>query len=194
MDFDKIKPAVEEITLTDLQRQKILSACKDKKKKFNYKPLVAVAAAFVIVVIMAAPGFLIKAGMSTKEDGMVNTFADMEAAEDYFEYNAEAGVNTSQSLTAENPIFKAESFRHEYTVIPNEFASLVSEVEFTEWRMYVTAENGMAMMQFIEYFGISREKFDTANGEYIKRTGRDCFIGDIVYTFDREIIDEYYKE
>ena len=51
MDFDKIKPAVESIQLSEKQKEDILNACKGKKEKFNYKPLATVAAVIVITLV-----------------------------------------------------------------------------------------------------------------------------------------------
>ena len=51
MDFDKIRPAVESIQLSEKQKEDILNACKGRKRKFNYKPLATVAAVIVVTLV-----------------------------------------------------------------------------------------------------------------------------------------------
>ncbi len=184
MDFDKIKTAVGEIELSDLQRQKILDSCKEKKRKFNYKPLVAVAAVLVVIVI-GSPGFLFRAG--EKADNAVRN-----EEFDLFADNKD-GFCVAESQAVEW-VFGADGFQREYCVVPSEFSSLVSEAEFTEWKMQANADNGMAMMQFVMFFGISRESFDRANADYVNRTGSDGFNADIIYTFNKETVDELYAQ
>ena len=68
MDFEKIKPAVEEIALDDIQKARILNACKKQKRKFNFKPIVGIAAAAaVITLVLASPGFLFRASKADDE-------------------------------------------------------------------------------------------------------------------------------
>ena len=55
-DFDKLREAAEEIKLDDLQKQRILEACKGKKRrKVNYAALATVAAMRVITVAVFSP-------------------------------------------------------------------------------------------------------------------------------------------
>ncbi len=57
--LDKLKDAAEEIKLDDLQKQKILEACKGKKRRrINYAALAAAAAMLVITVAVFSPAFL----------------------------------------------------------------------------------------------------------------------------------------
>ncbi len=61
----------------------------------------------------------------------------------------------------------------------------------------------MLLVSFIKHFNITREQFDSAVEEFIKRNteaGWDMTReenevpnGDIIYTFDNKIINEYYR-
>ena len=52
-----------------------------------------------------------------------------------------------------------------------------------------------AIMQFIKHFDIEKDTFDAANTEYSKRCPYDIgFDSDIIYTFDRELVDSFYKK
>ncbi len=80
------------------------------------------------------------------------------------------------------------------------------ETEYYENNPYGTAEE-MMMVTFIKEFDISREDFDRANiryaelikynicyrpQDYRSQEFDEVFNGDIIYTFDNEIINEYY--
>lgn len=195
MDFSKIKPAVEEITLSDSQKEDILNACRGKKRRFNYKPVAAVAAAAAIVIVLASPGFLFRAGapadsaaQESADDIYYNYFADIDPGD--------AFVNNSSS-TAEAPLFAAEGFTDIYAIIPHEFSSLADPAEYEEWKSTLSAEGGMAMMQFVEHFGIAREDFDSANSAYAARTAYDdayTFDANIIYSFDKDLVDSCYRK
>lgn len=198
MDFDKIKAAVEEISLSDSQKEEIISSCSGKKRRFNYKPLVGIAAAAVIIlVVFASPGFLLKA--SSPNDSAENIAADY----DLYYTADEAGdiiVNQSAStVPGEAPLFEAEGFAEIYATIPYEFSSLADPDEYSEWIKTVTADGGMAMVQFVEHFGISAEDFNAANAAYSERTladtknGNNYFDAEIIFSFDRDAIDDFYS-
>lgn len=200
MDFNKIKTAVDEIKLSDSFKEEIINSCSGKKRKFNYKPLAAVAAAAAVIVILISPGFLFQASM--KESG--NMMPD-NIAGDFEYYAADSAAGMEQQIENSSshsyiPLFDAESFEEVYAIIPSEFSSLVNEDEFEEWKLTVKAENGMAMMQFVEHFGISEEAFDTANKEYNKtnyidiKKNNNYFDREIIYSFDRELIDSFYSK
>lgn len=209
MDFEKIKPAVEEIALDDIQKAKILASCKNKKRKINYKPVIGiVSAAAAITLVLASPGFLFRATKaddasaenladSIENDGLYNEYAD----EDY-NYKFETMYeNSSASLTsADLPLFKAEEFYEIYTIVPYEFSSLVNAEEYKIWSDNITADGGMAMVQFVLDFDISREDFENALILYNERTFADIsdipvrFEADVIYSFDREKIDSFYKK
>ena len=169
MDFDKIKAAAEEIRLSESEKEDIINYCSGKKRKFNYKPVAAIAAAAaVILIISVSPGFLLKASSpNDSADMLVN---NAEADFDYY-YTADEEcdmcVNQSSGAAMSSaPLFEAEGFAAVYAVIPPEFSSLADTEEFAVWSETVSAENGMAMLQFIEHFGITAESFSAANAEY----------------------------
>ena len=224
-DFDKLKEAAEEIKLDDLQKQKILEACKGKKRrKINYTALAAAAACLVITVAVFSPGFLMKAGAPADMAENEAVAEDMLVADEELKYfsDSSAQLNGSQnqengdinySYTADghkNPVFDADGFRRIYSVIPHTFISLVDYGEFTEWSESVSPDGGMAIVQFIEYFGISKEAFDEANREYARYINSiygvsplyytpfeeheiyEIFDTEIICSSDREKIDKYY--
>ncbi len=197
MDFDKIKPAVEEIRLSDEQTAKILEACKAKnRKKRNVWIPVAVAAACAVIVFSPTFSVAMKGANSAMEnDGMAVESANGLYCEELAD---DADFNISQNASsASSKLFDCEGFREIYAVIPFEFSQLVSIGEYEEWKSTVNISNGMAMAQFVEHFAISREAFDVANENYLLSFGdfkAEAFNADIIYTFNKEIIDEYYSE
>lgn len=218
MDFDKIKPAAEEISLDELQKERILAACrKTKRKKNNYKIWIPVAAAAVFAVVLISPGFIFRAKSSNDAAESFNNspLADQEIGFDAAEqeiFDAESGNGFYYSATLSSAsLFGSNGYRRIYSIIPEQFTWLVDSAEYKRWKNGVKASGGMAMLQFVEHFGITREDFDTANEAYaayldssylqghIKKIPesseeeeREIFNADIIYSFDREKIDEYY--
>ncbi len=202
MDFEKIKPAVDEISLSDEQTAKILEACKAKKrKKRNVWIPVAVAAACTAIVFSPTVFIGMKGANSAAE-------ADMAAPENintdylcdyYVDTENGKGFYTAQSTAqAAEILFERDGFGTIYGIIPFQFASLVDAEEYENWKLTVDASGGMAIAQFVEHFGISKESFDAANSEYALAIGNDAnaeaFNSDIIYTFDKETIDSYYAQ
>ena len=203
MDFNKIRPAVEEIALDNFQKAQILNACKNKKRKFNYKPLVGIAAAAAITVVLFSPGFLFKASESENNmaaDSAENGKGSYELFADQYPADQEICIENTLNASADIPLFEAEEFHEIYSVVPYEFSSLVSGEEYNIWAENVTADGGMAMAQFVIYFNIARDDFDSANILYNERTTAfisDSAVGfdaDIIYSFDRNLIDNFYKK
>ena len=220
MDFERIKPAAEEIKLSEIQQERIISACENhKKKKFNYKLWISVAAAAMFAVVIFSPGFIFRAGskeadMAAPEsgNGIYNYYAyeeNMCVVEDYLQDSVVSVQN--QSATVESKaLFDSGEYRKIYSVIPSQFIWLVDYEEYENWKKTVDAADGMAMLQFVEHFGITREDFDSANASYeayINSTGEsalrrkpeskdeeesEVFDAEIIYSFDKEKIDEYY--
>ena len=202
MDFDKIKPAVEEIALDDIQKAKILNSCKNKKRKSKLRPLSGIAAAAaVITVVLASPGFLFRASAPDKNtadsaSGVKEEY-DLYAKEDVYE---DIIYMENSSAATDYPLFNAEDFHDIYAIIPYEFRSLVDDEEYGIWANGINADGGMAMVQFVEHFNVSRDDFETANALYNERilahlsdTGIG-FDADIIYSGDRNKIDGFYKK
>ena len=221
MDFEKIRSAVEEIGMSEIQQERIIEACeKHKKKSFNYKLWIPVAAA-VFAVVIFSPGFIFRAGskesdMAAPESGNgFKYFADAAdeemyvAVEDYMTQIMASVQNQSTAVEVKS-LFNSGVYRKIYSVIPSQFVWLVDSVEYEEWAKTVSVSGGMAMLQFVEYFGISREEFDSANeayAAYINSTSGsstdtkpsekseeelEIFNADIIYSFDKEKINSYY--
>lgn len=224
-EFDKFREAAEEIKLDDLQKQKILEACKGKKRrKINYTALAAAAACLVITVAVFSPGFLMKAGAPADMAENEAAVEDMFVADEDFNLIGDSAGQISATLNSgngdskytytadgpKNPVFDADGFRRIYSVIPHTFISLVDYGEFTEWSQSVSPDGGMAIVQFIEHFGISKEAFDEANREYARYINSiygvsplyytpfeeneiyEIFDTEIICSSDREKIDKYY--
>ena len=187
MDFSKIRPAVEDITLSDEQKAKILDACRGKKRRFSYKPLAFAAAAAVTVVVVASPGFLFRAGSSNDAAENVKEDYYNSAAGDLYVYTADSDFGLQEPAenggAADTPVFDAEGLPMHYTVIPREFAALADSAEYESWVSGISPEGGMALMQFVKHFGIERSDFDSANIAYAARTG-NFFNADEVYSFN----------
>ena len=110
---------------------------------------------------------------------------------------------------------ESKKYRQRYYTIPYDFALLVDEDELSAWEeeIYQTnpdETNKMTMVLFIQHFNISREDFDRANLamakgfvewddkptmrplDYENQQPFEIYNSDIIYTFDDEIINEYY--
>lgn len=139
--------------------------------------------------------------LSTKKQEITNTFSTTSNVTDNFE--GEGGG-----------ILKVQKYRDMFYSVPAPFVNLVGKETFFAWRETIdatsTAET-MVMSQFIQRFGITREQFDKANLEWAKGIrdnldGIPCinpkdyanqitdeiFNGDIIFTFDDDLIKEYY--
>ncbi|MBO5229909.1 MAG: hypothetical protein J6B52_00660 [Clostridia bacterium] len=111
-------------------------------------------------------------------------------------------------------IIKVKHYRHRYYDIPYPFVSLIGKEAYLEWREVQPdpdVSNVMMMVNFVRDFNISREDFDRANNEsawriknlldgvpvmnpqdYANQEDDEVYNADIVYTFDNELINEYY--
>lgn len=198
MDFEKIKPAVEDITLSEAQKQAIIYECAKAKKK-SRAPIYAVVAAAAMLILVLSPGFLFRAERKSADSA--------GNIEEYCNNIAES------TATSDFRIFEADGYAEIYSVIPAEFVVLVNSDEFAEWSDECTADGGMALLQFVEHFQIPKEDFEAANAEYSARNANENSIADdgagidnkaeqpsesinaeLIYSFDKEKIDEYYKK
>ncbi len=111
-------------------------------------------------------------------------------------------------------ILGLNKYRVRYYTLPAPFVDLVGEEECYQWRLnqpYPNDTNVMLMVNFIKDFDISREEFDKANLEFARRIKElldgvpvinpldyanqeddEVYNADILYTFDNELINEYY--
>lgn len=227
-DFDKFREAAEEIKLDDLQKQRILEACKGRKRrKINYTAVAGIAAVLVISFAVFSPGFLMRAKeadvMSNEAVAEDYYAADQEAADEngflydnaYSQNSLCGGKGDGKYTYTVNEctqiIFDAKEFRSIYSLIPQSFINLVDLTEFNEWAENATADNGMAIVQFKEHFGIAEEDFEKANREYAKyiyeiydalplyftsdaeNEKYEIFNTELIYGADKDAIDEYYR-
>ncbi len=193
MDLSKIRPAVEEITLTDEQKEQIISSCKGKKRRFNYKPLIAAAAAAIIIVAVFSPGFLFRAKTADNaaQENIKEDYHYLADEGNFVNANSATGATGDICIYADFTAFSAEDFTELYSLIPAEFAPLSEGEDFSGWLSEISADDGMAIMQFVMHFNISRADFDRANIAFAARTGK-CFDADAIYSFDKELTDSIY--
>lgn len=107
-------------------------------------------------------------------------------------------------------------YRVRYYTVPYQFILIVGENAYEKWDNEHNTENPddtneMVIKKFVQYFDISREDFDKANlafakvlaegvinfptmnpKDYADQEVDEIYNADIVYTFDDEIINEYY--
>ena len=111
---------------------------------------------------------------------------------------------------------KQEKYRQCYYNISYQLSLLVEEDELKKWEKETYEKdpnetNEMVVKLFVQHFNISREDFDKANLElakflydqnsplpsmnpkdYINQEMFELYNADIIYTFDDQIINEYY--
>ena len=113
-------------------------------------------------------------------------------------------------------VLNPQKYRICFYQIPAFFSNLVDKNTYEEWcetffvGKYPDDTNEMVMVSFIKEFNISREDFDKANVEYGKfveevyydacmnpqdfaeQEFSEVYNADIIYTFDNNVISEYY--
>ena len=93
MDFEKIKPAVEDITLSEAQKQAIIAECAKAKKK-SRAPIYAVAAVAAMLILVFSPGFLFRADRKSADSAgnieeYCNNIAESTATSDFRNFEAD---------------------------------------------------------------------------------------------------------
>lgn len=101
-------------------------------------------------------------------------------------------------------------YRQCYYDVPYDFVILVGEKEFDRWydEIYEFDPDKSQIVAFIQYFNISKEVFEKTNLQMAKSFAEfnptmrpldyenqqtyEIYNADIIYTFDDEIINEYY--
>ncbi len=101
-------------------------------------------------------------------------------------------------------------YRQRYNNVPYDFVILVGEKEFDRWydEIYEFNPDKSQIVAFIQYFNISKEVFEKTNLQMAKSFAEfnptmrpldyenqqtyEIYNADIIYTFDDEIINEYY--
>ena len=120
-----------------------------------------------------------------------------------------------EPIDAGGAFLTTRKYRVRYYSVPYQFRLLVGEDAYRDFENQTdktTDElNEMKIKRFVQYFNISREDFDKTNLEFAKVLKGDfdinlmmnpkdyadqeieeVFNADIIYTFDDEIINEYY--
>ncbi len=129
----------------------------------------------------------------------------------------EDNINVSNEETIKSysggGYIESDKYRQRYYAIPYEFVSIVDREKYKEWKKEVLTQsendtNVMRMVRFIKYFNISKEVFEKTNlqmaksfaefnptmrpMDYENQQTYEIYNADIIYTFDDEIINEYY--
>ncbi len=194
---------------------------KKTKKKSRFVPIATAAAVAVFAFVIFSPGFLLKASESDNFAPQENAAAnDYEFFAD--SYDGAQGIIVQSSSTensdfkndAGGGVITVQKYRAAFYSVPASFVNLVGKETFFAWRETIdatsTAET-MVMSQFIQHFGITREQFDKANlkwargvrdnlygipcinpKDYANQETDEVFNGDIIFTFDDDLIREYY--
>lgn len=136
---------------------------------------------------------------------------------DYFENKTTVAKqeisNTSEQGGAD---LLPRKYRNNYYSIPASFIKIVGKSDYEEWEDIYLSENypdysnEMVMVAYVKEFNISKEDFERANLNYAKfieehyshicldpqdyadQEMQEIYNTDIIYTFDNEIINEYY--
>ena len=112
-------------------------------------------------------------------------------------------------------IITVQKYRAIFYNIPAPFADVVGRDNYWEWYNSFEADNIselMAISEFVKYFNITREQFDKANFEwargvtnnldmkpcvnpkdYANQMFGEIYNPDIIFTFDDDLIREYYR-
>ncbi|MBR5562491.1 MAG: hypothetical protein IKW12_04995 [Clostridia bacterium] len=125
-------------------------------------------------------------------------------------------TQTEQKLDQGGADILPGKYRNNYYQIPVFFAEIVDRNVFDAWEKeyylnnYPDNTNVMVMVDFIKEFNISKENFEKANLKYAKfidelyshicldpqdyadQEMQEIYNADIIYTFDNELINEYY--
>ena len=87
---------------------------------------------------------------------------------------------------------------HYYYRVMGLFRDIAGSYEYSIWideeKPVFDDFHEMALVQFIKQFNISREQFDAVNDKWTEDRGKESpFNADIIYTFDNELISDYYS-
>ncbi|MBQ7122486.1 MAG: hypothetical protein IJO03_09525 [Clostridia bacterium] len=132
------------------------------------------------------------------------------------ETTTQSQKNDKSEIDAGEATISTRKYRVNYYDVPYQFVLLVGEDNYWDWdEKYLTDNpddtNVMVMKRFVQFFDISKEDFDKANLEWAKvilsdlgsqpimnpkdfanQETDEVYNADIIYTFDDEVINEYY--
>lgn len=150
----------------------------------------------------------LKNNQTVSIDESVYSDASLQNKSDNFKEQEDSGVGGGE-LTL-------QKYRSIYYSIPSPFWDVVDENSRNDiygeyWEQPYSEINIMRMRIFVEEYDVPREKFDAANAEwarivkeklygnpvinpqdYANQEFNEIYNADIIYTFDNEIINEYY--
>lgn len=174
----------------------------------NKKNILAFISCFMILFILSACSFYNNINTNETTEKTENTIEEIETTDVLNEMTSENDVGGASIST--------RKYRVNYYDVPYQFVLIVGEDAFWEWDETRDNEdpdetNVMVMKNFIQHFNITREDFDKANLEWTKtifyemggkpvmnpkdfanQETDESYNADIIYTFDDEVINNYY--
>lgn len=168
-----------------------------------------------VVICFSAACLISSCGKETKED-LTTTNSSTTTTPNLI--STTSSLSTQQITNNESDVgggvLRVYKYRDMFYSVPAPFVNLVGKENFFAWRETIdatTTAETMVISQFIQHFGITREQFDKANLEWAKGIrdnlyGIPCinpkdyanqmtdevFNADIIFTFDDDLIREYY--
>ena len=167
------------------------------------------------ILIFTACGKNNENPISTTENESV-TISEKETSETGSENEISEVTKPTESKNGSGgSIITVQKYRSAFYTIPYSFVEIVGKDTYNEWEENIDYHPGeseeMLMLKYVQDFNISREDFDKANlksAKIIKNDldGRPCinpkdyanqeddeiYNADIIYTFDEELIKNYY--
>ncbi len=172
--------------------------------------VLSIVVCFSVVCLISSCDNETKNDLSTTTESLPTTISNLQ--------QTTHKPSNQETLNDENDagggISQVHKYRARFYDVPAPFVNLVGKEIFFAWRETIdataTAET-MVMSQFIQHFGITREQFDKANlkltkiikndldgfpclnpKDYANQITDEIFNGDIIFTFDDDLIREYY--
>lgn len=155
---------------------------------------------------------------NTVDSSTQNSDADTTdiSVQDVLNETDDKGTAVSEENGGECGELLPRKYRNNYYQIPLSFAQLIDSDTYSKWEKeyyannYADNTNVMVMVAFVKEFDISKEDFERANLEYAKfidevyshicldpqdyadQEMQEIYNTEIIYTFDNDIINEYY--
>lgn len=205
--LEKLQKSQDGIKLTDGEKERLISACRTapaKRRALLGKRIAAIsaaAAAIAITVLFAVPNIMLAGSKGS----------DSAERQDEFFYVANCDQADGIDASGNESGFTA-AYRAIYYSIPQEFIELADEDEYERWCGTKKSAESMAIVEFVNHFDISKEKFDRANAlyaaalaeeyaaapllmpaDYPEQEEYEVFNSDIIYSGDTEAVNEYYS-
>ncbi len=166
------------------------------------RKIVALASVFILLFLTVACENCIK-------DTETSTNNDTQKASE-FETTNILNNNMESIFDMGGGHIESSKYRQCYYDVPYDFVILIGEEEFDRWydEIYEFNPDKSQIVSFVQHFNISKEDFEKTNLQMAKSFAEfnptmrpldyenqqtyEIYNADIIYTFDDEIINEYY--